>query len=217
MEQKTKNTIDVQAITDGLQQLADVSLSALRSSVESGIRNMGEMNRIMQGMGAGMPGRKKHSDCCPPEHECPPHCLLHLTRKAYAGESVKIPFAIKNTCHGPKHYRVGVRPLKDAQGNPAPSQPVLDKTEVDLDSGESIAVMMAIDLTNFSAGQSYSAEIVVREKDINQNICFTLYVEGYSNIPVARPLEEKKYLVHWQGWQSHFYCEPVKKVIDVKT
>lgn len=209
-----KNNIDVQAITKGLQQLADISIASLKSSLESSMRNMDEVNTIVGNMGLGSATAKKTKNddcgCCPPKEECPPNCLVNISRHAYEGERIIVPFIVKNKCNTPKHYRVGVRELKADNGSLAPSQPVLNKTEVTLDPGGSEMVLMGIDLNNFSAGHTYNVEIVIREKDINQNICFKLFVDGYSNVPVAEPLDEDKYRVHWQGWQSHFYCEPVK-------
>lgn len=208
------NNLDVQAITKGLQQLADISIASLKSSLENSMRNMDEVNTIVGNMGLGSATSKKAKQddcgCCPPKEECPPNCLVHISRHAYEGERIIVPFMVKNKCNTPKHYRVGVRELKADNGNAAPSQPLLNKTEVTLDPGGSEMVLMGIDLSNFSTGHTYSTEIVIREKDINQNICFRLYVDGYSNVPVAEPLDENKYRVHWQGWQSHFYCEPVK-------
>ena len=117
---------------------------------------------------------------------------------------------VKNKCGGTKHYRIGVRDLKNVDGSMAPSQPILNKHDVTLDAGQSEMVLMSIDLLQVPNGNTYNAEIVLREKDINQNICFKLIVDGNSNVPVAEPLDEKKYLLRWQSWKSHFYCEPKK-------
>ncbi len=74
--------------------------------------------------------------------------------------------------------------------------------------GQSILIEMKIDLTNgYEAGSSYSTEIVVREKDVNQNICFTLNIISNSFIPEATPLDEQKYFTHFQDWKSHYYCD----------
>ena len=214
----------IKGITDGLQKMADISIATVKSSIENTSKNISELTKVMTGMGirpfvipfaSVLPFVKKDSHgCCPPEEDCPPHCLTRISRNAFAGERITVPFMVRNTCNSSRHYRIGARELKNIDGSPAPSQPILNKKEVTLNAGESEMVLMTIDLGQFSSGQIYDAEIVIREKDINQNICFRLTVDGYSNIPVADPLDEKKYLMHWQSWQSHFYCEPVKARIN---
>jgi hypothetical protein len=204
----------IKGITDGLQKIASLSVDSVKSSIEAASKNMTEVNKVMSGLGLGnftLPfGKSDDCDCCPPKEKCPPHCILHITRHASAGEKIIVPFLVKNKCGGAKRYRIGVRELKNIDGSKALSQPQLNKNNVTLDPGESELVKMEIDLNNFSNG-TYNAEIVLREKDINQNICFKLVVDDNA-APVAEPLEEKKYLLHWQSWRSHFYCETPKKV-----
>jgi len=65
---------------------------------------------------------------------------------------------------------------------------------------------MIIDLGKFAEGKTYTTEIVLREKEFNQNICFTLSIEDHQNI-VVEPMDEKKYKMKWQSWKDHFYCE----------
>ena len=201
-------------LTDGLKKLTDLSLSTFKLSMDNASKNVNELNKIMGNLGLGafaLPGIKGGDHgCCPPEEDCPPHCLLQITREAAAGERIIVPFLVKNKCNAAKHYRIGVRELKNIDGAAAPSQPVLNKSEVTLDPGQSQLVSMAVDLGNFQNGNTYQAEIVIREKDINQNICFKLVV-GNSGAPVAQPLDEKKYALHWQSWRSHFYCESPQK------
>ena len=103
---------------------------------------------------------------------------------------------------------VGVRPLVDENGNTAPAQPQLNKNSVTLNPGQSTLVVMTIDLANFPEGHSYQTDIVLREKDINQNICFSLQVIPFFDVPEAQPRDERKYTSHFQGWQSHYYCDP---------
>lgn len=198
------------SITDGLQKLTDISLSTIKLSMDNASKNVNELNKVMSNMGLGafvLPGTKSSDHgCCPPEEECPPHCLLQITRNASAGERIIVPFLVKNKCNTTKQYRIGVRDLKNMDGVMAPAQPVLNKREVTLDAGQSEMVLMSVDLGNFQNGNKYTAEMVIREKDINQNICFTLVV-GNSEAPVAAPVDEKKYALHWQSWRSHFYCE----------
>jgi hypothetical protein len=210
MENKT--TAAQAALTNSFERMATTSIKTIRSAIENVSLNIGELNTVMSKMGIPMPGllnAKKDSDCCAPKDECPPHCLIQLTRHAYAGESIMVPFGIKNVCKGPKQYRLGVRELRNIDGTIAPSQPLLNKNTVTLDQGETEMALMKIDLSQFAPG-TYTAEIVIREKDINQNICFNLIVDTYNDVPVATPLDEKKYRLHWQSWQRHFYCENLK-------
>ncbi|MEO6221418.1 MAG: hypothetical protein ABIO81_13380 [Ginsengibacter sp.] len=204
-----KNTI-----TDSMQMIADMSMATVKSSLENISGNMGQLNKVMSNIGLGtfkMPfTQKSKHDCCAPEEECPPHCILQLTRHAYAGERIMVPFMIKNSCNTTRTYKIGVREMKNLDGSIAPAQPELNKKQVTLDADASEMVLLGIDLNQFSNGNTYTAEIVIREKDINQNICFTLIVDGNKNVPVAEPLDEKEYLLHWQSWKSHFYCEPKK-------
>lgn len=215
MDNNTKSNTDVKnTITESIQMIADMSVSTLKSSIENMSGNIGQLNKVISGMGLGtftLPiGKKSKHDCCAPEEECPPHCILQITRHAYAGEKIMVPFMVKNNCNTVKTYKIGVRDLKNIDGNIAPAQPDLNKKQVTLDPGGSELVLMGIDLGQFTNGNTYTAEIVIREKDINQNICFKLIVDANKNIPVAEPLDEKKYLMHWQSWKSHFYCEPKK-------
>lgn len=148
-------------------------------------------------------------DCCPPEQTCPPNCIATIERQAMAGERIIVPFQIKNTCTSPRTYRIGVRELLDLDNKPAPDQPALNKASVTLQPNGSERVLMRLDLANFQNG-AYTAEIVVREKEINQNICFTLIVRDHQP-PVAEPKEENHYKLRWQSWKSHYYCEPPQK------
>ena len=209
----------IKSITDGLQKMASISMDTFKFATETASKNLTEVNKVMGNVGFGkinLPFFKKDDcDCCPPKHECPPHCILNITRNASAGERIVVPFMVKNKCGGTKHYRLGVRELKSIDGSLAPAQPKLNKSSVTLEAGQSELVQMGIDLAGFSNGNTYNAEIVIREKDINQNICFKLIVNDNNNVPVAVPLEEKKYRLHWQSWRSHFYCEAPLKVSRV--
>ncbi len=215
MANTSNSNIDVKnTITDSMQMIADLSVSTIKSSIENITGVTGQLSKVMSDMGLGtftLPiGKKSKHDCCAPEEDCPPHCILQITKQAYAGERIIVPFMVKNHCNTAKTYKVGVRDLKNIDGTIAPAQPELNKKQVTLDPGGSELVLLGIDLNQFTNGNTYTAEIVIREKDINQNICFKLIVDGHKNIPVAEPLDEKKYLMHWQSWKSHFYCEPKK-------
>lgn len=217
MGNNSKSNIDVKnTITDSMQMIADMSVSTIKSSIENISGNIGQLNKVMSDMGLGtftIPiGKKSKQDCCAPEEECPPHCILQITRHAFAGERIMVQFMVKNNCNTARTYKIGVRELKNIDGSIAPAQPELNKKQVTLDPGGSELVLMGIDLSQFNNANTYTSEVVIREKDINQNICFKLIVDANKNVPVAEPLDEKKYLMHWQSWKSHFYCEP-KKVI----
>ncbi len=215
MENKEINTAGLQQnLSKGLQMLADMSMATFKSTMDNSAKTTENFNKVIADMGLPtfkMPalfggGAKK--DCCAPQEECPPHCILQIGRHALIGERILVPFIIKNTCNAQRNYRVGIRVLKHIDGTVAPSQPGLNKKTVTLDAGAEEMVLMGIDLEKFNKTGTYNAEIVVREKNINQNICFTLVVDSLVGAPVAKPQDEKKYMLRWQSWQSHFYCEP---------
>ncbi len=202
-----------QTVMDSYKRMADLSMSTMRPFMEGMVENMSEVNRSIADTGFSnltipMMRTKKSSSCCPPETECPPHCIANITRHASAGERIVVPFLVRNSCSSEKTYRVGVRELKDEDGNMAPSQPELNKKSVTLPPGSRERVLMTIDLASFKSGSAYSTEIVLREKEINQNICFRLVVEGSSDAVEVSPHDEKKYKLKWQDWRSHYYCEP---------
>ena len=147
-------------------------------------------------------------DTCPPKEECPPKFIGRLYRSAMQNESIIVPFIINNGCSSPKTYRIGVRELKDIDGNMAPNQPKLNKNLVVLAPNGQERILIGLQLTNFQKG-TYEAEIVVRENEYNQNILLTVEVADVA-APVFTPLDEKKYQLKWQSWKTHFYCEPKK-------
>jgi hypothetical protein len=209
MEHNKSQSFD--SFTKSLSDLADISTASIKSFIEGNIRTLDSVKDIIGGIGI----RGLHKDscgcgCCPPRQECPQDCLVSIKRIAYAGEKIIVPFKVKNSSHIQKHYRIGMRPLKEDNGNAAPSQPVLNKTEVTLEPNQSELVLMGINLANFQTGHTYRANIVVRENEINQNICFTLIVSSYFDVPEAKPWDERKYSSHFQCWQSHFYCDSPK-------
>ena len=199
-----------QMLTDNFQKMANVSIEAMQPLVENMVESLSNFNKNISK--SGLPtlnilGTGNKSKCCPPEETCPPHCIASISRQAMAGERIIVPFVITNNCNAQKTYRIGLRELKDADGNLAPSQPNLNKDQVTLEPGRSERVLMTLDLGNYSNGTSYEAEIVIREREINQNVCFTLRVNDHTLTSVS-PLDEKKFKLKWQSWQSHFYCEP---------
>lgn len=204
-------------ITTNFQNLANTSMNAYRPILDAMISGVGAMTKMVQ---SGTYGNLKipmlntgSSDCCPPKRECPPHCIASIYRCAMPQERIIVPFQVKNNCSTTKTYQVGVRDLLDQDGNPAPAQPVLNKQTVTLDPGRTERVLMMVDLAQFKLGSTYTAEIVLREKNINQNICFTLEVKDDNPVVTAEPRDEQKIQMHWQSWQSHYYCEPQKKIV----
>ncbi len=211
MENKSNNTADLQkTLTDNLQQLTNLSLSALKPVIEGMINSMSTLtNSILKN---GIPTIQipiiGGSNCdCPPKENCPPHCIAALKRTAMPGERIITSFTVKNDCNKTKTYRIGLRELKDENGALAPAQPVLNKNSVTLDPGASEQVLVSVDLANFNNGSTYATEIVLREKEINQNVCFTIKVENSAGASVS-PLDERQYLLRWQSWKDHYYCEP---------
>lgn len=199
-----------QMLTDNFQKMTTVSMEAMQPLMENMVENMSNFNKTISD--SGLPtlnifGSGKKSKCCPPEETCPPHCIATINRQAMAGERIIVPIIVSNKCNTQKTYRVGVRELMDVEGNLAPSQPVLNKTSLTIEPGRSERVLMTLDLANYNNGSSYKAEVVIREREINQNVCFTLNVNDNNGTEVS-PLDEKKFKLKWQSWQSHFYCEP---------
>ena len=210
MESKSNNTADLQkTLTDNLQQLTNLSLSALKPVMEGMINSMSSIsNSILKN---GIPTIQiptiGQSNCdCPPKENCPPHCIAAIKRTAMPGECIITSFTVKNNCNKTKTYRIGVRELKDENAALAPAQPVLNKNTVTLDPGGSEQVLVSIDLANFNNGSTYTTEIVLREKEINQNVCFTIVVDNSGSTSVT-PLDEQQYLLRWQSWKDHYYCE----------
>jgi len=211
-----------QTLTDSIQQLTNISLSAIKPLMESAMNNVTAANKtLLQNTSTVLkfPTLNNDCDCCPPKQECPPHCIASITKKAASGERIIVPFLVKNNCSSTKTYRVGIRELvNEADNQPAPSQPFLNKSSVTLTPGKSEQVLMTIDLANFNTGSTYTAEIVLREKEINQNICFTLIVGNASNTVTAVPKDEKSYRLRWQSWKDHYYCEnPSLRQVDTTT
>jgi hypothetical protein len=204
-----------QTFLESYRIMAERSLDTMKPLMEGMTENLSRISRSISE--TGMSGftfpamQTKSSKCCPPEHECPPHCIASITRHAREGERIVVPFLVRNRCASEKTYRIGVRELKNENGEMAPSQPVLNKHSVTLAPGNRERVVMTVDLASFQKGDVYSAEIVLREKDINQNVCFRLVVEGDSDLEEVSPHDEKKYKLKWQDWRSHYYCEPPEK------
>lgn len=211
MQSKSTTTADVQKmLTDNIRQLTNLSISTLKPVMESWINNISAINNAVVKNGMPVIQIPKlnigNCDCCPPTASCPPHCIASISRNAMQGERVIIPFMVKNDCNQTKTYRIGVRELNDENGTAAPAQPLVNKNSVTIDPGRSEQVLITVDLADFKSRSTYSTEIVLREKEINQNICFTLIVED-STATVVTPQSEQNYRLKWQSWKDHYYCE----------
>lgn len=216
MENKQTGAGLQQAFTESIRSMANLSLDTMKPLMDGMMKNLFSLNKSAQEQGLPalqIPLLKMHtSQCCPPETICPPQCLSSIHRCAMEGERIRVPILIKNTCSHVKTWRIGVRELKNQDGQMAPSQPQLTKSSLTIEPGRSERVVMMIDLEKFSNADIYSTEIVLREREINQNICFTLSVDAACLETEVAPYDEKKYRQRWQGWQSHYYCEPKNRL-----
>lgn len=215
-----QNELSLQkTLTDNFQKMSRLSIDTMRPLVENMFEKVSNMNNtILEGkiptLNLSSFQNNKKSNCCPPKEECPPHCISAISRQAMSGERIIVPFLVKNNCSSTKTYRVGVRELLDNDATLAPKQPMLNKGSVTLESGRSERILMSLDLNNFKTGNTYMTEIVLRENEINQNICFTLHVNNSTPTEVS-PNDEKQYKQKWLNWQSHFYCDPHKNSSNV--
>jgi hypothetical protein len=218
MQTSTNTPINVNNIADSVKRFTDATTQMVLNSVNNNLQWFNSMQNMF-GLSALQP--KKNDDCgaCPPECDCPPQCILSITRNSNAGETIIVPFKVKNNLQTAKTYQVGVRPFYDDNGNTFNNQPVLDKTSLTLQPGQSILVKMTLNLSDeYVTGSNYSTEIVIREKDVNQNICFTLNINSNSMIPEADLLNEQDYFSHFQDWKSHYYCDSrptINRVVPV--
>lgn len=191
---------------DSLQQLSRTSMQLFSETME--VNNQLAWSWWMAPE-ASTAKKDRAVPCCPPEQDCPPHCLTTISRTVHTGEVVMIPFYLKNPCNQPKTYRIGLRPLLDPEGETYENVLQLDKTSVTMQPGQAVVVRVRADLTRgLQTGKCYTAEIVVREKEVNQNICLRLCVDDYQDLPTVHLREESDYLQHFQSWEHHFYCEP---------
>jgi len=205
MQIPTINKINFSDVTQSVKRITDATTRMFQDNLNNNIQWFTEMQNVF---GTGISSAKNDCGACPPICDCPPQCILSINRDANPGEIIVVPFKVKNTLQSAKLYRVGVRPVYDDDGNLLANQPTLNKSELNLQPGQSILVEMKIDVTSgYVAGNTYSTEIVIREKEINQNICFTLNITANTFIPEAHPLNEQTYLTHFQDWRSHYYCD----------
>jgi hypothetical protein len=202
-----------EAVMKNLQTLTDMSMEFYGSMLDNMTGNTAQFSKNLAQLSktAFEPLRSifPSSESCPPKQECPPHCIASIFRKAAPGERIVIPFHVENDCAETRSYRVGVRELLDEDGKPAVKQPVLNKDSLTLPPYSRQRVLVSLDLEGFNVG-TYTAELVLREKEFNQNVCLTIDVCDTPGV-VVRPYEEKKFRLKWQSWKSHYYCEPPRK------
>lgn len=183
-------------LAQNLESLLDTSIKTYSKLLTTGIESLSQLK---------IPTISENCISCPPKEECPPKFIGKIFRKAMPGEKIIIPFTVQNQYSDFKTYRIGIRELKDPDGDPAPSQPVLNKTLITLPPYGSERILLGISLSQFSQ-TTYSAEIVIRENLYNQNILLILEVGDFTS-EIVVPLDEKKYQLKWQSWKIHFYCE----------
>ncbi|MGB5943672.1 MAG: hypothetical protein WBG71_12390 [Leeuwenhoekiella sp.] len=197
-------------VMDNLQNLTDMSMEFYSTMLNNVTGNNSQFSENVSQLGKNalqpLKSMFNSGDCCPPKEECPPHCLTTIHRQAMPGERIVVPFQVYNDCNTAKNYQIGVRSLTDQDGNPAPDQPHLNKHSIQLQPHAKERVLVVLDLGNFSTG-NFSTEVVLREREYNQNICLNITVTDRSG-PLVTPFEEKKYKLKWQSWKSHYYCEP---------
>jgi len=217
MDNQSNFTPGIDCFAKNIQSLFEMSTSTLKNIIDKNIISFGKPNNYSDNLSFssirnnGNCDSECDSGCCPPKQKCPPKFLAIINREAFKGERITVPFKIFNKTGITRNYRIGLRPLKEDNGNSAPSQPVLNKHSVTLDPGQSELVIMVIDLLNFETGHQYKTNIVVREDKINQNILFNLNVLPYINISQAEPWDENRIRSNFSGWQSHFYCDSTKQ------
>ena len=202
------NTPNPNPAAEWMKMYQDWMEGMMRTSLES--------TRHFASMAMGTAEAKSSKvPCCPPDIECPPHCLMTLYRKARAGEVIVELFAIKNCCGKRKTYRLGARPLLDPDGNAVDAGVELDKSQVDLDQGRSVVVRARVDTSGLQPGTRYTADIVMREQEVNQNVCFVLDIEPEREIPEVCPKEEAWYFNRFHSWESHYYCEKPRSRVNI--
>jgi hypothetical protein len=211
MENKTlRSNVFSDSAMENLQTLTDISTEFYSTLLNNmtGNNTLFRKNIGQLGKNALDPFKAifNTGDCCPPKEECPPHCIESIFRRAMVGERIVVPFNVKNDCEKTKIYQVGIREMTDQDGNPASVQPKLNKSSVSLQPYASERVLVMLDLAKMEKA-TYTAEIVLRENEFNQNICLTVDVGDHATTTVT-PYEEKKFKLKWQSWRSHFYCEP---------
>jgi hypothetical protein len=148
---------------------------------------------------------------CPPRDNCPPRCLQTIIRHAKPGETIIVPFKIRNNSNIAKTYLLGVREILNPEGT-AVVQPTVDKVKIEVQPGMAVAAEMKIELNDkFKSGSVYETDIVIRENRHNQNICFKLCIDADTDIPEAIPYDEKEIDTHFHRWYYHYYCGDEKR------
>ncbi len=190
----------------GLQNLLGSVINQFTSTSMQLVQPM--MDTMMANLSVLSPQLKKNQHCCPPETTCPPQCIASIQRHAARGERIRIAMRVSNASAQSKTYQAGVREMKDQHGHDAPIQYGLNKHTLTLDPGRTELLLLELDLQKAENGATYSTEVVLREKEYNQNICISVKIDDEHLVTDVQPFEEQRYRQRWKPWQAHFYCEP---------
>ena len=213
MQKISIRTMDPRTMGKSVRRVASLASTIVQdtaANTASALRNLSAMTDVvMDPPQRSTAGTTRSVPCCPPDEQCPPACLLTISRTAHPGEIIMVPFRIHNASGETRKFRVGLRDMVDQHQNPAPSQPTLSRTEVTLPPMQSVLMTMRVDLTApaYDAGDELQTTIVIRERAFNQNICVEILLTPYSNVPEAVPWDEKDLSTHFLSWHHHFYCD----------
>lgn len=190
----------------GLQNLLGAVINQFTNTSMQLMQPM--MDTMLSNLSVLSPQLKKNQHCCPPETACPPQCIATIQRSAARGERIRLAMQVTNTSSQTKSYQAGVRELKDQHGQDAPVHYALNKHSLTLEPGRAELLILELDLQKAENGATYSTEVVLREKEYNQNICITVKIDDDHMVTPVQPYEEQHYRQRWKPWQAHFYCEP---------
>ena len=213
------NLLDTRQAEKRIKQAMELSRKAATAIVKNGV------STIRSALSAAAPSMAPRSSCpecddahthsdvknyvCPPPDLCLPRCLASIQLRARPGESRIVPFGVRNTSNAEKTYKVGVRPFVDAKGQSIDISMSLSETAITIQPGKMVMLELYVGIpkTLFPGG-AYETDIVLREAINNQNICFSIIIEGNFNVPVASPFDEKYLNIKFHRWHHHFYCTP---------
>src|SRR5690606_19062477 len=91
---------------DAWKEWSEMSMDFWSKTLNTSKKMTEDWVSAMQSMSYA-PAKKSHHKsvpCCPPEQECPPHCLLEIDWEAHIGEVIIVPFGVKNHCGQEKTY-----------------------------------------------------------------------------------------------------------------
>jgi hypothetical protein len=213
------NLLDTRQTEKRINQAMELSRKAATAIVKNGV------STIRSALSAAAATQKSRSSCrecndapshsdvknyvCPPPDLCLPRCLASIQLRARPGESRIVPFGVRNTSNGEKTYLVGVRPFVDAKGQSIGISMALSETAITIQPGKMVMLELHVSIPKtLFTNSSYETDIVLREAINNQNICFSIVIEGNFNVPVACPFDEKYLNIKFHRWHHHFYCTP---------